>query len=184
MRRLEKTRRVVQVIVLLFFLGLLASAIGPRAFAVSLHLFLQLDPLVALNVLLSAQGLGFAAALGIVLFALPVIALGLLTERAFCGWLCPLGTVIDISDRLFGARRAKRIVSVTWLKYCALAVVLVGAAAGLSLAFLVDPIVLLTRSLTLAAVPASQAVVKRLADLPAVGPGFSLSAYAGAPQFA
>jgi polyferredoxin len=184
MRRLEKIRRVVQVLVLLFFLGVLASAIGPRAFAVSPHLFLQLDPLVALNVLLSAQGLGFAVALGIVLFALPVIALGLLTERVFCGWLCPLGTVIDISDRLFGARRAKRIVSVTWLKYCALAVVLVGAAAGLSLVFLVDPIVLLTRSLTLAAVPAGQAVVKRLADLPAVGPGFSLSAYAGAPQFA
>jgi MauM/NapG family ferredoxin protein len=183
MRRLEKTRRAVQVLSLLSFLFLLASAIGPGRLPGS-QLFLEADPLVALSALLSAQGLGVAAALGMVLFALPVVVLGLLTERAFCGWLCPLGTVIDIADRIFGARRAKRIVSVTWLKYCVLAGVLAGAAAGLSLIFLFDPIVLLTRSLTLGLVPGSQAALKRLSDLPGVGVAFSLSAYAAAPQFA
>jgi len=181
--RVVRTRRTVQVAALVVFLLLFAAAIGPWRFPIPPELFLRIDPLVAAVTLLSAQTLSRSIIVSIALFALPVAALGLLTERAFCGWLCPLGTVVDISDRLFGVRQARRHVAVPWLKFAVLGAVGLGGLAGLSLLFLVDPIVLLTRSLTLGAVPGTQAALKRLADLPAVGPIASLLPYVGLPQW-
>jgi ferredoxin len=173
----------VQVVALAFFLLLFAAAIGPGRFAIAPELFLRIDPLVALVALLTSGNLGWGVIGSIVLFALPVAALGLLTERAFCGWLCPLGTLIDTSDRLFGAKRARRHVSAPWLKFAVLSGVLVSAIAGISLLFLFDPIVLLTRSLTLGTVPGGQAALKRLADARLVGPLVSSLPYASSPQF-
>jgi polyferredoxin len=181
--RIVRVRRVVQLAALAVFFLLFAAAIGPGRFPIPPEAFLRIDPLVALVTLVSAQTLSRSVILGIVLFALPVAVLGLLTERAFCGWLCPLGTLIDTSDRIFASKKARRHVSLPWLKFAVLACVALGAVAGLSLLFLVDPIVLLTRSLTLGAVPGGQAALKRLAEAPAVGPLASWLPYVGLPQW-
>lgn len=181
--RLVRVRRAVQVASLAIFLFLFLAAIGPGRFAVPPEIFLRIDPLIALAALLSMQGLAAGAMVSIALFALPLVVMGLLTERAFCGWLCPLGSLIDVSDRLFGAKRARRHASVPWLKFAVLAAVLASAIAGLSVAFLFDPIVLLTRSLTLSAAAGGQAALKRLAEAPHIGGIVSWLPYVGSPQF-
>ena len=86
-------RRVYQGFFLLFFLGSLALMTdeGIRRFPV--RLLLELDPLSALSVLASSWLLPAGLAT-----ALVIVALTVLFGRAFCGWVCPLGTLHHLAS--------------------------------------------------------------------------------------
>jgi polyferredoxin len=140
-------RRVSQGIFLAAFLSLFALTVWPAGLAAPVAVFLQTDPLVVLTALLAAKV--WVAA--IALLAAPVIVLTLFAGRAYCGWVCPLGTTIDVSDRLFFAKtRARPATPRRRWKYYVLAAVVVSALFGAQLAYVVDPIVLLTRTAALA----------------------------------
>jgi MauM/NapG family ferredoxin protein len=152
-------RRAYQAFFLLFFLGSLAlmSDEGIRRFPV--RLLLDLDPLSALAVLASSWLLpaGLAG-------ALVIVALTVVFGRAFCGWVCPLGTLHHLASWLTrGLRRGPPHRENRWrphfrLKYLLLTGLLVAAAAGTLSIGLVDPISLATRSFASALLPALQAV--------------------------
>ncbi len=96
---------------------------------------LQLDPLVALSTALARGALEPG-----LLWSLAVVALTLLLGRAFCGWICPLGTLNHLIGRLgqwgtsLSARRAQsRPHRAQGLAMAALLLQL-GAAAGAGLA--------------------------------------------------
>jgi len=148
--RAARVRWVSQALFLAAYLVLFALTVRRFAAAAPVPLFLKADPLVALAVQLAAPGV----IPELLLFALPVTVLTLVAGRAFCGWICPLGTLIDLSDRLWFRRSKVR--DVRRLKYYVLAGVLVSALFGASASFLLDPIVLLTRSLAIAIFPAAQ----------------------------
>lgn len=101
--------------------------------------FLRLDPL---------NFLANLAARAVPIFFLPALILLLLTllfGRFFCGWICPLGTLLDIFRKIAGWLRLTRIVSVKpplWPKYFILTVAFVLALLGTSVTylFLFDPI--------------------------------------------
>ena len=152
-------RRVYQGFFLLLFvagLGLMSEE-GIRRFPV--RLLLQLDPLSAAAVLASSWLLPAGLAV-----ALAVVALSVLFGRAFCGWICPLGTLHQLTSWLTrplrGARyhEANRFRPHFRLKYLLLAALLVAALGGTGLVGLLDPLSLATRSFAAGLLPAAAAL--------------------------
>ncbi len=138
------TRRIVQLSALLAFGWLLHQSRWVPDGQIPSPVFLRTDPLVVLTTLLAHGPIVLTYVLpGLVLLALTVVF-----GRFFCGWICPLGTCIDISDTLFFRHRGgqrPRYVRPPW-KYYVLAAVLVAALFGTQIAWLLDPIPLLTRT--------------------------------------
>ncbi len=151
-------RRACQVIFLAAFVLLLRAAQSPTATSVDVSVFLRADPLAALLTLLALPH--FAAAGNMLYLFFPALILLVLTAllgRFFCGWICPLGTCIDVFHlalvrpfRKSDSRRAH------WphLKYYLLAALLVAALFGVQAACFLDPIPLTTRAFATAFHPA------------------------------
>lgn len=135
-----RLRRLVQVLVLAVFILFLAVA-GWLAGGALLppSALLQLDPLAALATALAARSLGAALVPG---FA--ILASALLAGRAFCGWVCPLGTTVDAADKLLGPKH-RRIARFPRLNTALLILILAAAALGVSLVFLAAPLPLAAR---------------------------------------
>ena len=128
---------------LFFYLFVSATFLNPQRGLVDL--FYRLDPLVGITAMLAGRVLiaGLAVA-GVTL--LVTLVLG----RVWCGWFCPMGTILD----LLRPRRSRGKIALKppperlrWIKYILL-VFLVAAALFGNLTFLfLDPITLLTRTL-------------------------------------
>jgi len=145
------TRRVVQLLFLALFVYLLTlAAYHPRA-KWPPELFLQLDPLCALSAALT----GHAIHAGLYFMALGLLIATFVLGRFFCGWLCPLGTCIDVTDWVFLRRRKRRRENANRprLKYYLLAAGLAAALLGVQWVWMLDPIPLVTRSFVLALYP-------------------------------
>jgi len=107
--------------------------------------FLLVDPLVAVVQGLAARGLELAF-----LACLALVAVSVVMGRVFCSHACPLGALLDLTDRLLGRRqgikenhaayrRARRA------KHGVLLVLLFAGLAGTNLLGFADPLVLATR---------------------------------------
>ena len=85
--------RISQILFLAFFLFLFVTTDyrGKDEISVALNSFFRMDPLVAASHLLSAKTFTF-----LLLPGLLVLLFSLVLGRFFCGWMCPLGTVIDL----------------------------------------------------------------------------------------
>jgi MauM/NapG family ferredoxin protein len=150
---------VYQGFFLLFFLSSLALMTdeGIRRFPVRLPL--ELNPLAALAVLASSWLLPAGLAI-----ALATVAVTVLFGRAFCGWICPLGTLHHAASWLTRRlRRGAHHQVNRWrphfrLKYLLLAGLLVAALAGTLSIGLLDPISLATRSFAAGLLPAFSAL--------------------------
>jgi ferredoxin len=157
----HRFRRWFQAFSLAGFLILLAMTVWPLG-QVFLGAFLVADPLIAANSLLNGVAIGPLLALAVVMLGAPLV-LG----RAFCGYLCPTGALVEWlgpsagPGRLSAAARNKvRIVP---------AFVLIGSA-GLALfaggAFLLlDPLSTLTRTATLLLFPLLDRLIRLLGDV-------------------
>jgi len=157
---LHTLRIVCQLVFFALFLVLLVlTALGT---AVTAHdnlaqLFLITDPLVALG---SALAGGFEA---ILLLSLIVVAISALAPRAYCGWVCPLGTTMDIVDKIFFRKRdrSKNVAPrLRQFKYALLLALLVMAAFGIGAYGWFDPICIATRSFGMALYPMADQGVK------------------------
>lgn len=172
--RASPLRRSVQLVCLALFLYAFFSVCWPYAenFSAStfddrelvkVELFLLIDPLVGLSTLLAAR-LANTATLW---WAAGIVAVCWLVPRGFCGYLCPLGTLIDGFDGLVGRRlRRFRLPDGTaggwWVntKYYLLAGVLVSSLCGVLLSGFVAAIPVLTRGLMFTAAQLQLAVMK------------------------
>ena len=125
--------------------------------------FLRFDPLVAGAAVIAGRAL-----ISLVWPALITVAATLLLGRFFCGWVCPMGSIIDASDAVVARRRGKGgDLSPRWRRVKYLLLVILGASAifSLQLVFLLDPISLLIRSLAVAVYPALNLVANTFFDL-------------------
>ncbi len=139
-------RRGVQLGMLALFFMLFFAATFPLYSYIVPDLFLRADPLAALTVALGRAG----AELARMWPALVIVGLTLLLGRVFCGWICPLGTTLDISDHfLFRRIRRSERIRLPTLKYYVLVAVLVSALLSVQVAHYFDPIPLLTRAVAL-----------------------------------
>jgi ferredoxin len=115
-----------------------------------LNVPIRLDPLLALTSSLAGRGIVAGAWLAIV-----TLVLTLTFGRAWCGWLCPLGTVLDLLPfrRKGGSGPA---VPEAWrkVKYVLLFVVVCAALLGNQALVFLDPIAIFFRTLAAAVWPA------------------------------
>lgn len=160
-----RIRRIIQAAFFILFLYFMLKTVYPGAEHMPLEWFLLIDPLISLVTALSLRQISEQ-----VLFGLPVLILTLLLGRVFCGWLCPLGAVIDATAHPLHSRKPhsrrndpKAYATFRRYKYYLLVGLLVMAvvvadyhentdgrsSVGLSLAYLFDPIVIITRSFAL-----------------------------------
>jgi polyferredoxin len=88
--------------------------------------------------------------------ALIVVAVTLVLGRAFCGWVCPMGTTLDIFDKISDHKPNKiddkKPAHRQW-KFAVLVLLLVGSIFGLQVAGWLDPMSLVTRTYALALQP-------------------------------
>jgi len=108
----------------------------------NLDLFLQMDPGLVLVSAISSRFLiaAFIPAV-LVIFSVPIIG------RVFCGYICPMGTTIDLTDSLFRFKNKHYLFSKNLLKikYLVLFFLLGAAFFGVSYAFFASPLSLITR---------------------------------------
>jgi MauM/NapG family ferredoxin protein len=148
-------RGSVQGLALILFLFLFVRTVRDGVPPQAATLFLRLDPLAMLGGWLAAKTYVAGTAL-----ALLTIGLTILAGRAWCGWLCPLGTVLD----LFHPRRWKNKQPVLpesprSIKHFLLIAVLTSAVLGSLWLLFLDPVTILVRSLTEAVYPALDRIV-------------------------
>jgi MauM/NapG family ferredoxin protein len=141
---------------LLTFTWLLMATVVPLATLVPSHLYLLLDPLVAANTLAATRNLE-----PVLLWSLPLVILAVAAGRIFCGWLCPLGTLIDLTGPR-SSRRHGDFPRLRGLNVLLLGVLLLMALLGVSLLAALDPLTILTRGLTLAVLPAINLAISEL----------------------
>lgn len=90
-----KIRRLVQLLFLLFFVFLFIQSRYPYETALDSDLFLRFSPLIPLFDFMQNFRISF-------LFwpALIILLITPFLGRVFCGWICPLGTSLDIADKV------------------------------------------------------------------------------------
>jgi len=155
--RINPIRRIIQAICLGLFLYSFFYVAWPYAQVFSptvisdkewlpLELFLWIDPLAGLSTSIAARHFSIAL-LGLIGIAL----LCLIWPRGFCGYICPLGTLIDVFDALSGRHvkwlQPKRPGWWIHLRYYLLAAILISSLFGVLLAGFFSAIPVLTRGL-------------------------------------
>ena len=143
MKKRTTTARISQLIFLLVFLALFLTTEyrGSDRIGFAVNAFFRADPLVAVSTLLAVKEW--------VRILFPAFLLLLLTSimgRFFCGWICPLGTLLDLITG-----RIAKLAPLRWLKgdvkYWLLLPLLTAALLNLNLAGILDPIAILVRAL-------------------------------------
>ncbi len=120
----------------------------------AVNIFFRWDPLVAAAATLAAK-----AFIALVLPALIIVALTLVFGRFFCGWICPLGTCLDMAHKVIRPRSDKIDSRYSSIKYYLLIAVLITALFGLPLVGFLDPFSILVRGLTVSVDPGLTAAV-------------------------
>ena len=146
-QRWVRVRQIVQYLFLALFLYLFILTIRDRWSPLPVDLFYRLDPLAAISASLAGRTIPTK-----LLWALVTLVATLILGRVWCGWVCPLGTLLD----LFSFRRAAFHSRHGWrqVKYFLLFVVLISALFA-NLTFLIlDPMTILTRTLAAVVMPA------------------------------
>lgn len=137
-------------LLLFLFLFVNTDYSGSDTIQYAVNLLFRIDPLLAISTMLAVR-----AVIALMLPALLIIGLSLLLGRAFCGWICPLGSLVDGVQPIAGNGRRRQATLFPQLAASLLIVVLVAALLGLPLAGYLDPFSILVRGLALAVYPAS-----------------------------
>ncbi len=136
-----RLRRIVQFIMLAAFAALTLGAAQFSSGWFLSGLFSRLDPLMALALMVSSRTF-----IALWLLAFVTIAATVVFGRVWCGWICPLGTVIEYAPTRKLLKR-KLPSSLRFGKYVTLAVVMGTALVGGLGPMILDPITILTRPL-------------------------------------
>jgi polyferredoxin len=162
-----RSRKAVQALALIAFVGLFVLSRGSSLPGDLANIPMRLDPLLGLSSTLAARAFQIGSVL-----ALVTLLLTLVFGRAWCGWLCPLGTVLDMFPSKLGRRR-QAAVPESWrkAKYALLLIILFAALMGNQTLVFLDPLAILSRTLSTAVWPALDQIVTALATLLSSVPG-------------
>lgn len=145
-------RKGIQILALLLFLTFFIVSTFLNPLGGLANLFYRLDPLVAITAMLA----GRAVISGLLLAGITLL-LTLVFGRVWCGWICPMGTVLDLLRFKQQGRKNQpkppperlRVI-----KYVLLIFIVAAALFGNQTFLFLDPITILTRTLADAVWPA------------------------------
>ena len=157
-------RTIIQALSLLLFSILFVLATYKLPNWLPADIYLRLDPLLGINAVFAAREI-----IGRALWALVTIGATLVIGRFFCAYVCPMGASIDFLDLLFFRKKKRQGLKfeagLRKVKYFLLIIFIAAAITGLSLAFLMDPIALLTRFYTFFVYPLAITLINLTLDL-------------------
>jgi len=160
MKKLIAARMISQAFFLSLFIYILWSTTYPLKGTLKASTFFNFSPLIMIITSISERVIlpGLAASCFILI-------LTALFGRFFCGWVCPLGSAIDIAA-VFTRRRRKEDdrfnAKAKQPKFLILAVIAIASLFGIQLAWIMDPIVIMGRFTSLNLIPAITATVNLL----------------------
>ena len=169
MKKYHISRKTTQIIFLTLFLYLMSQNKYPLNFFLPTDFFLRIDPLSAIAVMGAGRELA-ARFWPAIITLVSAIVLG----RFFCGWICPLGTVIDATDKIVKRpKKEKTSWYIPHIKYLLLILIVICAVFSFQFIFFLDPLVIITRTATLSVFPIfyylAESSLVFLAKLPFVG---------------
>ncbi len=136
--------RISQLIFLAIFIILFVNTEyrGKDEISAAINSFFRANPLVTISYILAVKAVNILLIPGIMMILASAI-LG----RFFCGWICPLGTIIDLTTV-----KIRKSIPVKFLKgrfkYYLLFTLLAAALFNVNIAGVFDPIAILVRALT------------------------------------
>lgn len=150
MKRWVVLRRISQTVFLILFVYILWSPTYPLDGPLSPQILFKINPLIMIFISISERII-----LPGIIFAAAMLALTLVFGRFFCGWLCPLGSTIDLIGS-FRRRKRKTREEVDSLnakvrkpKFILLAAIALFAVAGIEIAWVFDPMAIFARFISL-----------------------------------
>ena len=155
-----KIRLIVQSLIFITFICLLLYADPLAEKDKATEIFLCLSPLSAIGTMVAAREfiINYWPAIAILIAS---VFLG----RFFCGWVCPLGTTIDITDKLLKAQRKRvsyKIYDGKRLKYYLLAFLLLSLFIGYQMVGWFDPLSIVTNAYTIVIHPYFISIINSL----------------------
>ena len=140
-KSIRRIRQAVQIASFSLFMVLFAWAVYLGRSPLPSDLFYRFDPLIASTAMLAGRVIKAG-----LLYSLITIAATVLFGRAWCGWICPFGSLLE----WFSPKFAKGIVSDRWrvVKYLLFFALIFAAILGNQSGIFLDPISLLTRTMT------------------------------------
>ena len=161
----HRFRRAFQVAFLIAFFVLLTLTVWPLG-SVALGVFLGADPLIALNSAVNGVWL-WTGWLALAMLLVPLAA-----GRAFCGYVCPTGTIIENVTPSKGQGRLSAAARDRWRKVPGLVLIACAGmllfASGSYLFF--DPLATLTRTATLLLYPLLDRLARLVGDVAYLAP--------------
>lgn len=127
---------------LFLFLFIITDYRGKDELSIGVNSFFRTDPLVLASYVLAVKSFT-----SLLFPALLMMVFTVLLGRFFCGWICPLGTLIDLVTRKIGKSGPIRFLKGRF-RYYLLFTLLVSALFSVNLSGVFDPIALLIRALT------------------------------------
>jgi MauM/NapG family ferredoxin protein len=159
MKKAVIARRACQFIFLSLFIYILWSTTYPLSGLLPPETFFKFNPLIMLVTSISERLI-----LAGIVFSLVMLFLTLIFGRFFCGWVCPLGTMIDIAGYFNKERRQFTDAQNKDLrkpKFLILAAVIISGVFGLQIAWILDPVVISARFVSLNLIPTVTLLVNR-----------------------
>jgi len=149
--KLRRWRRSSQVLSFFLFLFLFIKTdySGSNELSYAVNILFRIDPFLALSASLATKTL-----LALMWPSLIFIGLTFVFGRFFCGWICPLGMLLDGAHNFIPPADQVNLKRFRPLKFYLLGFLLIGAFFGLPAAGYFDPFSILVRSLALAVYPA------------------------------
>lgn len=149
--RIIVIRRITQLFFLAVFLFLFIKTDynGSDHLDAAVNILFRLDPFLAACVMFAAKTL-----VALFLPALAVILLTFFFGRIFCGWFCPMGTLLDMTQKILPASDKKNSTFFPNLALSLLVFALIASAFGFAVAGYFDPFSILVRGLAQAVYPA------------------------------
>ncbi len=141
---------------------------------VNAEAFLIIDPLLSISTALAAKAWVWS-----LVWAGVILLICIFIPRGFCGYICPLGTLIDLFDWAIGKRVTKfRVGDDGWwvhIKYYVLMGTLVAAMFGVLFSGIVAAIPVITRGLLFIVKPFQDANARGWHNVPPVNAGHIVS---------